>query len=587
MSRSPKENRQGSSWSVPPVGCRAGTLGAALICAGLLACGGDGGAGPNPTPGPATGIWSYFENIGNTALQVTCTDQGTLQITQSNASFRADVNQSGSCTGPGGIADNSGTASITGTISGSSITFAIAGCNYTGTLYGSPIDSAAGTTSCPVTVNNQPYQITGPWFAVKGLDFAPPTASGTVTYPVGDNLYVTNDTFTVAITASDDRKVLYAGYRLGPPVNLQDSALAGQQNFTGTLRVKIPANWAGTPALTIFARDALGRLTETPSGTITVLDAVRRTFQTVTLGAVATDMVPDSKRNRLYIAELEAAKIGVLDLGTFTLSTPITLPYPPALSRGLQMDLSPGGDTLVTPIASPALAFINLVTGAIDTVHITSDTGTTTFIGGAHVTSNGKTFAYGSWSTIGTAAYAVFEYDLATGTQARHTEIGIGGNLGALTDIGRSWDQTRMLVLDNAIGCGYVYQAISASFSSCKSLAIPAISTPTGTTMGDRWLAGNLLLDGSLNIVTSLAPSDLSHGAIAPDGSVAYYPTPYGYQKLQLPSGTVLERVRIPPPITVTRVTSLPDGTGLVLWSDPGATSDKVTTDRITLVDPR
>jgi hypothetical protein len=44
---------------------------------------------------------------------------------------------------------------------------------------------------------------------------------------------------------------------------------------------------------------------------------------------------------------------------------------------------------------------------------------------------------------------------------------------------------------------------------------------------------------------------------MAPDGSVAYFPTPLGIDVVELPSGTVREHIRIP--VAVARLTLLPE----------------------------
>src|SRR5207247_1776702 len=99
-----------------------------------------------------------------------------------------------------------------------------------------------------------------------------------------------------------------------------------------------------------------------------------------------------------------------------------------------------------------------------------------------------------------------------------------------------------------------------------------------GPASGDRWLVHNLLFDGALNLLATVLPSDPGPGTIAPDGSAAYYPTLYGYEKVRLPDGVVLERVRIPP--NDARLTVLPDGLRLVLSGAAGFT-------RVTVVDLR
>jgi hypothetical protein len=74
-----------------------------------------------------------------------------------------------------------------------------------------------------------------------------------------------------------------------------------------------------------------------------------------------------------------------------------------------------------------------------------------------------------------------------------------------------------------------------------------------------------------------------TYAGIAPDGTVAYRPASYGYDKIALPSGAVLERVRIPAPVT-TRISVFPEGNRLFLWSDPIGSPPLWATDRATVV---
>jgi len=63
-------------------------------------------------------------------------------------------------------------------------------------------------------------------------------------------------------------------------------------------------------------------------------------------------------------------------------------------------------------------------------------------------------------------------------------------------------------------------------------------------------------------------PTGYTSPGIAPDGAAAYVPTLFGYDKISLPSATVVERVRIPWPYPITRATVFPEGNRLLLWSD-------------------
>src|SRR2546425_2282704 len=157
---------------------RVSLVSAAILVAGAVACGGKEPTGGGTSPDVA-GTWTYFETVSDAADGLSCSDQGTFDVAQAGAGFSATATQTGYCTGPGGVVDNSGTGSVSGFTSASTIQFDLAGCRYRGGLVATPPDSAAGSVSCSLTENNKTFTLTGTWFAVKGVDLAPPTAAGT------------------------------------------------------------------------------------------------------------------------------------------------------------------------------------------------------------------------------------------------------------------------------------------------------------------------------------------------------------------------------------------------------------------------
>jgi len=557
-----------------------------IIAAGFVACGKDAAAPQPDEPGDPTaiaGTWTYFEQIGNTQIQIICYDNGTIAISQNAHDLTGTVNQSGSCDGPGGSADNSGTGSMTGNVGAATVRFAMGGCDYRGDLFNTPRDSSAGTVSCTVDLG-APYgkkTFTGTWLAIRGTEILPPTVSGNITIPAGDTLVLTGDTVRITFTASDDWKLHWVGYRVGAPANVRDSAAFTGTTYSDTVQFVVPASWEGASTVTLFARDAFDHYTEFTPGHFRVLDAVRRPYQTRLLGARAVDMVYDSTRNVIYFAEPDSARVAVLSLSSFTLGTPIPVPVPASGSFTMGIDIVPGGDTVVVALpGTTRLALLDRLANTVDTVHIDSIDG----LNDVRVTSSRKALVAGAGSGGGYVYFGIWEHDLATGTTTRRTDIGISGNVlpGPLP---RSSDQTKMLLTDIGTSCGYLYDAGADAFSACSKFGFTANALGTGTTTGDKWLVGNKLVDGSLTLIATVPGigGDDNVG-IAPDGSAAYRPTPYGYDKISLPSGAVLERVRVTVPVT--RITVLPEGTRLFLWSDAGGTPPYRTTSRATVVTP-
>jgi hypothetical protein len=552
-----------------------------LLIVALLTCGKDATAPDEPgPPTDVAGTWTYYEILENTQQHITCFDQGTIAIAQTEADLTGTVTQFGSCDVPGGSVDNSGTASISGNVGASTVRFAFAGCAYHGDLFNTPRDSARGTVDCNANLG-APFgriELTGTWWAIKGTEFLPPVVSGTINAPPGDTMFVTGETFRLTIAASDDRKLHWVGYRLGAPANVQDSTLTVDTTFRDTVDFVVPASWEGASNVTVWARDASDKSTEQVVGHVRALNAVRRPSQTIALGVRSNDAAYDPARNVMYFAQPESARVAVLSLGTFTFSAPIAVPLTPrGGSPGI--DLTPGGDTLIVPFGDTAqVALLDRVAGTVSRVTIG---GGARYIFKARVTADRHAFVYGERDSAFYVIFSIWDRNLATGTDTVRYDVG-QGHVGIVGAMVRSPDQSKLLVLEG--GCGFLYDAATGNFSACSSFAFSSFAIATGTTNGDKWLVGDKLLDGSLSVLATVPGLGLdTYAGIAPDGTVAYRPASYGYDKIALPSGAVLERVRIRAPVT-TRISVFPEGNRLFLWSDPIGSPPLWATDRATVV---
>src|SRR4051812_38399490 len=177
----------------------------------LWACGGDGGPA-DPGNGPdLQDSWAFAESYADGAHTVSCIDEGTFYLIQTNGTFTGQASQAGTCQTPAGTQDNSGTADITaGRVSSAGVSFTFGGCDYQGTLFGS--DSLAGTVMCRATIGAQIIRLDGTWSALKG-ELTPPTVTATLQPPEGDYVFVPQDQLRVVLTAADDRKLSWVGYR--------------------------------------------------------------------------------------------------------------------------------------------------------------------------------------------------------------------------------------------------------------------------------------------------------------------------------------------------------------------------------------
>lgn len=132
----------------------------------LLAACGDDGTGPSGAS--LTGSWTFSQNFSNQQVAISCQNNGSAILSHTGNNLSGSTTSTGSCSGPGGVIDNSGTATISGgQVNGAQVTFQAAGCNYTGTVSGSPPNRINGTLSCVIAVAGQQLTFTGTWQAGK------------------------------------------------------------------------------------------------------------------------------------------------------------------------------------------------------------------------------------------------------------------------------------------------------------------------------------------------------------------------------------------------------------------------------------
>jgi hypothetical protein len=545
------------------------------------ACGGDGGPAD---PGDAPNIedsWAFVESYADAAQTLSCTNEGILDLNQTNATFVGLGFQTGTCQTPGGTLDNTGQGEITtGRVSSTAVTFTFGDCDYRGTMFGSPLDSLAGTVQCRATVGNEILRLHGTWSGLKGERQAP-TVTATLQPPEGDFLFVPQDQFRLALSAEDDRKLRWVGYRLGPPASVEDSVAVSQKTFAGSLELPIPPAWVGESQLTLFARDAFGRLGESPAAQpLQVYDLVRRPLHSLELGATVTDIVHDAKRGTLYLLQPQEGKVQVLRLSDYGFDATISVPtaLPAGVSAGADLTLSK--DTLVFAVTDPpVLHFLNLINGATSDEAIVQSGSQRVNPQDVNVVA-GRAFVYGSFQASDFSVfYTLWEFNLANKAQQRRLDAGgAGGNLGGSTEFSVSPDRSRLLLIDGNVACMQLY-TLATGFGSCVAPQPGFDNVPSGSMDGSAWLIRHLLYDGALNVIGTPAATGSPPGVITPEADLAYYPTALGYDVVEVPSGVVREHVRVPYPVS--RLTLLPDVRRLVVWSGSGVSS----TDRITVVD--
>jgi DNA-binding beta-propeller fold protein YncE len=78
-------------------------------------------------------------------------------------------------------------------------------------------------------------------------------------------------------------------------------------------------------------------------------------------------------------------------------------------------------------------------------------------------------------------------------------------------------------------------------------------------------MLGSVVYDAALNAVDSITTADWRGGgaALSPDGTLVYVSTTYGYAKIRLSDGVILEQVKLG--TTPGRMIVTPDGNRLIM----------------------
>jgi hypothetical protein len=114
------------------------------------------------------GTWSVAANISNAVLATSCSATDQVVVAQNGSQFSGTYAGTSVCTGPGGIVANNTAGTIGGglIVNGTDLSFSDdAGCNYTGSGSGSPVNRLAGHVSCVLAYGGSTYAFTGTWQA--------------------------------------------------------------------------------------------------------------------------------------------------------------------------------------------------------------------------------------------------------------------------------------------------------------------------------------------------------------------------------------------------------------------------------------
>lgn len=378
---------------------------------------------------------------------------------------------------------------------------------------------------------------------VPTVDTIPPSVVGG---PDGTSAeYVAGDSLHITAIGSDSAGLAWLGFRVGPPANTQDSVPASGTYVSNTFVVTVQSNWIGTPAVTVFARDRGGNLATANGGQILVSDRTRVPIDTVHLDAAVRDVAYDAVRDRLYLSQPSLQRVAVLDLATMTYAAPIATPATPS-----GIDLTPGDDSLIVALEPTAYIGVVDLTQASPTVD-TLRLGTVTSGPDAlRVMANDQAIVSITFAGSGYGGQ-VWDYDFIADSAARRTDVGIYSSVTEATRLARSADGKKLLLLIDDSCCPedtYVYDATTNMFSAGKGTSNTFFPAVAADSVGDRFLIGNSLYDGSLTLINAFTSSEATGaaGALSTDGSAVYLSTSSGFVKLATSDGSVVTDALLP-----------------------------------------
>jgi hypothetical protein len=379
---------------------------------------------------------------------------------------------------------------------------------------------------------------------VQVTDLVPPAVNATATGPEPILTLVANDTLRVAVNATDNYKLAWLGYRLGPPASLRDSVAITGRNATQNFTLLAASAWIGSQTVTAFARDSAGHLSETALGTATVIPGVRRPTYVFPLDNVVPDLAYDSSRDVVYFSEPDADRVSVFSLATRQFAAPIAL-----FSRPVGLDVTPGGDSLLVALRlSTSLAIINLQNGHVDTVTLPLNPNLNPGLDRVRVMANGMALV--TTVNTGVGDGELWEYDLIAQSRRKRTDAGVGGQTTGIVPMARAGNRSSLLmILDNSCcpEVGMIYSSATDTIAIHGPTADRFGPKVSADRSGSLFLVDQSLFDGSLNLLRTFTSSAYTLGAssaLSADGQSAYLAIGGGYLKARTSDGVVVDTVR-------------------------------------------
>ena len=418
-------------------------------------------------------------------------------------------------------------------------------------------------------------------YAIRIGDSRPPTVTmEMVGLPEGEGATIrTGATLHLLVKGHDNGRMSYIGFSGG---GLRDSVRAAWTDDSRTFLVTIPESWRQErPVLTAWARDEAGNMSAVAQNNtreVPVFDWVDHPIQTTPL---ANDGAPvgvtwDARRNVAYVLYGNSdgtgsnSRIEVISANGGARGTPIPLPvYPQAFA------FSASGDSLVVTLPDArALGVIDLRQATRSTVVVPLQIATDTSELLGPFTRTPRSVQVSGSHVFVSLVHGLFparllDVNLATGTQ------GIRSDLGGSPDVSQNpaffrLGDGRLLLGPESLGSAphdhFLYQPGSNSFTRTPNLR-PAGPSQFSASPSGHIMLSSTVFNAALDSVTTVSTRDWKENyqlvaALSADGTAVYTSTFYGYQKVRLSDGFVLEQVRLG--TTPLLLAPLPDGSRLI-----------------------
>jgi hypothetical protein len=318
-----------------------------------------------------------------------------------------------------------------------------------------------------------------------------------------NNVWFAGSTDTIVVNVADNHALGWVGWRSSSSTLAGDSVPVSGVASTVSLPIAIPSSLVGDSlAISIFAADLDGNVASLHEPPRLVARVTSHPVQSVPRGARVSDIAFDSARGVVYLAKPDSQIVAVLSLNSLAYQTPIAVSGAP-----VAIDLSPGGDSLIVGLASPASAVVVSLTSASHPVIGTLSFGSRDSLSSLRVTADGKVLAYVNHEAV--------ELDLSTGI-AQLADASTGGCVSHVT---RSGDRTRSLLLNCPTA---IYSSTTHSYVNAPALGAGGGGVNTFTSASASgaivYQVEHVLLDSTITPLLA-GGQDATYGAaVAPNG---------------------------------------------------------------------